>query len=1086
MIRICACVLFCVAVFAEAATVEPYDLTVEYMTAPVGIDTPEPRISWKSQTSDKSLKNVVQTAYQVMVASSLENLDKNVGDLWDSGKVESNQSLNIEYAGKPLETSQRCYFKVRVWYAADGKPLADAVSEPSRWVMGVMQPSDWHAKWIASGERFRPDFDMKDAQWICAGDATDLFGMPQGTTYFRKVFDWKESDDQVILATAILAITADDEYKVYINGQPATQTWGGNLNDWRWMRFIDVRRYLKPGKNLIAVEVNNKERGPTALLATLESKYIAPSTFSMAEVADKLQKNEATNSSWLSSSEPTEGWNTQIDFESDKWKPATEVGPVDCEPWRKINRRFDVLSPAFGKTFDVAKTKKVKTATLHITGVGFYEASLNGTKIGNKVLDPAQTRYDKRVLYSTYDLTDSLKSGANRLNVLVGHGWYDVRSVAVWNFDNAPWRDFPRMIAQLEIVYDDGTKQLVVSDYSWDQIASPIIFDCIRQGEASKSFTGSNGVPNAETNKKIWTPSVVDGPKGKLVAEAIPPSVITEEWKPVSITEPSPGVYVVDTGQNMAGWIRLKIDDQEPHSIVRIKYAERLAADGNIDMRPINEHFRYHVPFLPKLYEKFQELFQVDLFFLTGDTTSGVYEPRFMYHGFQYVEITGLSKKPTADDITVCAVNSDFKSAGKFECSNELFNKIQQATLWAYRSNFVNGVPTDCPHREKNGWTGDAQLACEQAQYNWENTACYEKWVRDLLDEQQPDGNLPGIVPTSGWGYAWGNGPAWDSAICVVPWTLYQYKGDKRILEEAYDGMKRYVDYVTSRAHKDGAMRGLVDHGLGDWVFAKTETPTVVTSSVYYFVDATIVSETAKLLGKDDDSTKYADLATKIRADYIAALVKEDGTIANGSQTAQSFPLYYDVIFDNDQRKAVAQKLFAAVEKADNHLDVGILGAKSLFHTLSKFGRTDLVMQILNQKTPPSYGAWFQRGATTLWEDWGDGSSRNHIMFGDISTWFYRTLGGIRFPSRFQVDSTADSTAAANLFVIAPKYPEGIDWVKAEHDSPFGVVGVSWKRDGAKIKLEVSVPVNENVRIFTPSQYADFGSGEYSFEFDSP
>ncbi|MDR1964919.1 MAG: glycoside hydrolase family 78 protein [Planctomycetaceae bacterium] len=1049
------CYFYSAFLFAQ---VEPYDLTVEYMTAPVGIDTPSPRLSWKSKATDKTLKNVVQIAYQILVASSPEILADNKGDLWNSGKIVTDQSLNIEYAGKLLQTSQRCYWKVQVWYKISGNATenasSNAWSSPSSWIMGVMRSEDWKAKWIASEEKFRANYELGEAKWIWCGNATDLSVAPRGKTFFRTIFDYQPQDN------AILAITADDEYKVFINGKNVTQTWG-HFNDWKWMRFIDVTKNLNAGKNVIGVEVTNKSQGATGLLLRLN--------------------NLVTDSKWQSFSEPADGWNSDPNFTNEKWHSATEVGSVDCEPWGKIERRFETQSPAFAKTFRIEK--KVKSATLHITGLGFYEASLNGTKIDKKVLDPAQTRYDKRVLYSTYDLTDLLKSGENRLKVLLGHGWYDVRSVAVWNFDNAPWRDFCRMIAQLEIVYSDGTKQLVASDETWDQLDSQIIFDCIRQGETATKIA---------EDKIIGKAIVVTAPKGKLVAEAIPPSVVTEELKPVKISEPKIGVYVIDTGQNMAGWIRLKIDGQKAGSIIQIRYGERIKSDGNIEMRPINEHYRHHVPFMPGL----DAMFQVDQYrCLSGQNE--IYEPRFMYHGFQYVEITGLNKAPTSETVTVCAVNNDFRSAGKFECSNELFNKIQKATLWSYRSNFVNGVPTDCPHREKNGWTGDAQLAVEQAQYNWDNTACYEKWINDLLDEQQANGNLPGIVPTSGWGYAWGNGPAWDSAIILIPFELYKYKGDKRILETAYPAMKKYVDYLTSRAKPNG----LVDHGLSDWCPAKTKTDAVVTSSVYYFIDASLVASAAEILGQKEDEEKYSLLAERIRDNYLKEFFKRDGTIANGSQTAQSFPLYYSLVIDpptfsgflsDDQKeptKFAFQKLIEAVGKADNHLDVGILGAKSLFHVLSRYGRTDLAMKILNQKDYPSYGSWFERGATTLWEDWGDGASRNHIMFGDISTWFYQTLGGIKNYPTVSDEQFEDYENLAKYLTVAfkcteikPEYPAGLDWVKAEHDSPYGLISVHWKRNGTKIELKFSVPVNTHVYYNNKK----FGSGDYSYEIDAP
>ncbi|MDR1268819.1 MAG: family 78 glycoside hydrolase catalytic domain, partial [Planctomycetaceae bacterium] len=632
--------VFIVAPLTVYAQVEPYDLTVEYMTNPVGIDTPKPRLSWKSKATNKTLKNIVQKSYRILVASSPEILAEDKGDLWDSGKIESDQSLNIEYAGKPLQTSQRCYWKVNVWYNTQNNTWSPSAS----WIMGVMRSEDWKAQWVAANEKFRPDYSFGEAKWIWCGNATDLSVAPQGKSFFRTVFNSQSPDEKT--NEKILAITADDEYKVFINGKSVTQTWG-HFNDWKWARFIDVTKYIQKGENVIGVEVLNKSKGPTGLLLRLS--------------------DVVTNSTWLSSSEPAEGWNSKVDFRNEKWRSSAEVGSVDCEPWGKIERRWETISPAFYKELDSDfNNKKVKHATLHITGLGFYEVYLDGGKIGNKVLDPVQTRYDKRVMYSTYDLTEQFSKNElpHSVTVLLGHGWYDVRSVAVWNFDNAPWRDFPRFLAQIELEFEDGNKNYIVSDETWKQIDSPIIFDCIRQGEVS--------VGRFELSEVGCNAVVVDAPKGKLVAEALPPTVITQELKPVTITEPKPNVYVIDFGQNFAGWMRLRIKGPQPPTvlneasrqqngdIVQIRYGERIAEDGTVEMKPINEHFRHYVPFRRLIADKFQRLnfdspvffdstkfanididamFQTDLFLCqtTADSDSLnelVYEPRFMYHGF--------------------------------------------------------------------------------------------------------------------------------------------------------------------------------------------------------------------------------------------------------------------------------------------------------------------------------------------------------------------------------------------------------------------------------------------------------------------
>jgi alpha-L-rhamnosidase len=825
---------------------------------------------------------------------------------------------------------------------------------------------------------------------------------------------------------------------VFINGQLAAKSWG-HLNEWRWMRFVDVSKFLKPGRNLLAVTVINKEPGPTGLLALLRFASGTP---------------VITDASWLASAQAPKGWKDTVDgFTEGGWKTAAMVGEVGCSPWGKIERRLETVSPAFEKRFSVAK--RVKEATLHITGVGFYEASLNDARIGNKVLDPVPTKYDKRVLYSTYDLTGQVKRGENRINVLLGHGWYDVRSVAVWNFDNAPWRDFPRMIAQLELVYEDGTQEMVCSDATWRQVASPVGFDCIREGEV----IGLTPPGSPDLAKTTIMAEVVPAPAGQLTASALPPSVIAKRLLPTGVREVKPGVWLVDFGQNTAGWVRLAIKGQKAGDVVTVRYGEKVNADGTLSLNGTDAHFRYPASFrvLPGGW------FQTDRLVCDGRAEQ-VYEPRFTYNGFQYVEISGLNAAPTAETVQACVVHTDFSDAGSFACSSELINKMQEAILWAYRSNFVNGYPTDCPHREKNGWTGDAQLAVEQAMYNFQNTSAYEKWVGDLIDEQRKDGNLPGIVPTSGWGYAWGNGPAWDSALLIIPWTLYVYQGDVSILEKAYPAMRLYVDYVTSRA-KDG----IASHGLSDWTPVKTKTPTEVTSTGYYYLDAQILARTAELLGKTEDAKKYAALASSIRDAYNRQLYKGDGVYSIGSQTSQSCALHQGLVAPGERDKVEA-KLAEIVRQNRCCPDFGILGSKYIFRALSDAGRSDLAFQMAVKDDHPSYGNWIKRGATTFWEDWNEGASRNHIMFGDVSAWWYQYLGGIRLSDSVSaVAHKTDAKAVAfKSFVVCPDPVEGLGWVKAEHDSPYGMIRSSWKNTDGIFRLEVVVPVNTAATVYLP------------------
>ena len=774
-----------------------------------------------------------------------------------------------------------------------------------------------------------------------------------------------------------------------------------------------------------------------------------------------------------------------------------DLGGVRDTPYGKaLHLREEIASPAFEKTFTAAKP--VASAILHVTGVGFYEASLNGQKIGDKVLDPSPTCYDRHVLYSTYDLGDRVRVGANTLKVLVGHGWYDVRSIATWNFDVAPWRDFPRMIAQLELTYADGTRETVVSDGTWRQVGSPVGYDCIREGEV----IGAHHWKQPDLAAKEILAAEVPAPKGLLVAENCPGAKVMREMAPKAIHSFPDGTYVVEFPENFAGWIRMNVRGQKKGDVLVVRYDERVnvdfsparpsvrnglydgvsvdvrKAEAGKETRRIDCHYRYTASqaVCPVGAE-----FQADRFVSSGADVE-TYEPRFTYNGFQYVVLKGLRSAPKADDITGCVVHTSFRTVGSFSCSDETFNTLMRMGDRAYRSNFADGVPTDCPHREKNGWTGDASIASELAQYCYENTAAYEKWLRDIMDTQLPSGDICCIVPTSGWGFRWGNGPAWDSALPVIAWNLWCYRGDLSAIEAVYPALKRYVDFTSMKATGN-----LVKHGLGDWipVERKHMPSTELTSSCYYLQAAAILSRIASTLDEPEDAVLYGKLAEDIKSAINAKYYKGDGVYDNGRQTAQAFPLAFGVVPESEQA-AVAAKLVAAVEATDGHVDMGLLGTKHVFRALSRIGRTDLAFKMLTNPTKPSPVEWMQKGGTTLWEDWGNGASRNHIMFGDFMAWAYQFLGGIQLPEKAgSCAAIPDVTATAfKEVVIAPQFIDALTWAKASVDGPYGTIATSWTREGKKVKLEVTVPPNTTAIVRLPGQAEHrVGSGRKVFEF---
>lgn len=695
-------------------------------------------------------------------------------------------------------------------------------------------------------------------------------------------------------------------------------------------------------------------------------------------------------------------------------------------------------APLFRKSFTAGK--KVHNARLYISGLGYYELYLNGVKVGDHVLDPAFTRYDKRVLYATYDVTEKIRDGDNAVGVMLGNGWYNLTSRGVWGFDYAAWRQPPTLLCQIKITYADGSDTLFVSDASWRCAPGPIIFNSIRQGEWYDARRELPGWSTAEFDDRSWSSArTVRGPQGTLGSQLLPPVRIHHSFKPKTITKIANGHYLVDFGQNMAGVVELSVKGR-PGDTVTLKYAEKIK-NGRIDQSNIDGL----VASTP---------FQTDRYILKGEGLERRHA-RFTYHGFQYVEVSGFPGSMTQDNLVARALATAFPNSGSFAASNELLNQIQQNTLWSYRNNFI-GYPTDCPQREKNGWTGDAQLAAEAGLFNFASATAYRKWLQDIADEQQASGEIAAIIPTAGWGYYWGNGPAWDSAFILIPYYLYLYTGDVRTIAKHYDQMKRYVDFLTREKSKDG----IVSWGLGDWCHEKTDTPAEITSSAYYFVDAQLISLYAQLLGKTADAQQYADLAEDIRAAFLDQFVDvTKGRVGNNSQTALSCALYQGIV-EGARSSEIIKTLIRTIAENDHKLDFGILGAKYTLNALSEYGYADVAYGLINHTDYPGWGHWIKRGATTLWEDWKGASSLSHIMFGDVSAWFYKNILGI------QPDP---AKPGFKHFYLRPFFPPDLSWAKGKVESPYGQIKSEWQRDGGAITLTLTVPVNCRATLEIPA-----------------
>lgn len=620
-----------------------------------------------------------------------------------------------------------------------------------------------------------------------------------------------------------------------------------------------------------------------------------------------------------------------------------ETGMMDIKNWQGswIGDGQDVNyepAPYFRKKFTTGK--KIKSARAYIAVGGLYELYINGEKIGNHRLDPLYTRFDRRNLYVTYDVTGQLRNGDNAIGVLLGNGWYNHQSKAVWDFDRAPWRNRPAFCLDLRITYSDGSVETIPTDLSWKTSSGALVFNSIYTGEHYDARLEQKGWNTPDFDDSKWRGVGLRGvPSQNVVAQQVRPirNVLTIPAK--SVNKINDKTYVFDFGQNMAGVTNIKVSGEEGTE-VRIMHGERLFDNGRIDMSNIDVYYRG---------DKEKDPFQTDILILSGGKDE--FMAKFNYKGFRYVEVT--SDKPielNQNSLTAFFMHSDVPASGEIRTSSELVNKLWWATNNAYLSNLM-GYPTDCPQREKNGWTGDGHFAIETALYNFDGITVYEKWLADHRDEQQPNGVLPDIIPTGGWGYGTDNGLDWTSTIAIIPWNLYMFYGDSKPLADCYENIKRYVNYVdrTSPNH-------LTSWGRGDWVPVKSRSNKEFTSSVYFYVDTKILATAAKLFNKQDDYTYYTALAEKIKeAVNNKYLNKETGIYAGGSQTELSVPLQWKIV-PEDMIAKVAKNLAKKVEEAGFHLDVGVLGAKAILNALSENGYPETAYKVAAQDTYPSWG----------------------------------------------------------------------------------------------------------------------------------
>ena len=1005
-------------------------LRCEYRINPLGIDVTEPRLSWIIESDQRDQK---QNAYQILVASSQENLIKGQGDLWDSGKVDSSQTAHIVYKGKPLRSRMECYWKVRVWDKDDNLSVW---SKPAYWTMGLLDPKYHEAKWIGYDAPTPPSYKPQEAseqvnldgcKWVWFPEGDPPKSAPIATRFFRRLLD---IDPGKKIKRGYLAMLADNEATVLVNGQEA-----GKASNWNSVHTLDVADKLGAGKNVIAIAAKNigDASNPAGLAGKLVIEF---------ETGDRLVV--AIDNSWKASSVEQAGW-LQADFNDSTWANAREIAEFGARPWGKPGQDELVLPPPRYLRNVFWVYRPIRRATVYASALGLYELHINGQRVGEDYFTPGWTDYSKRVYYQTYDVTDLLRKGSNAAGVIIADGWY--AGYIGFGKKREHYGKDPRFFMQLEVEYADGTRHITVTDESWKATYGPHLEADFLMGETYDARKEMPGWDRPGFDDSAWGDvTVTDTIPGLL--QSYPGVAVRKqlEIEPVKITEPKEGTFVFDLGQNFAGWARLQVKGQAGTKVV-LRFAEVLNPDGTIYTTNL------------------RAARCTDTYILNGNGTE-IWEPRFTYHGFRYVEVTGFPGKAGPSAITGIVVHSDTPVVGSFECSNPMVNKLYKNITWSQRSNFIE-VPTDCPQRdERLGWTGDAQIFIRTATYNMDVAAFFTKWLVDLEDAQNPNGAFPDVAPRK---VAMGDGvPAWGDAGVICPWTIYKVYGDKRVIEKHYELMKKWIAYLQTNSK--GLLRPA--YGYGDWVAVGSDTPKDVIATAYFAYSTRLLSEMAAAIGKKEDAEKYEALFQRIKDAFNKAYVTDDATIKGDTQTCYCLALYFDLL-PAEKRELAAGHLIKALGEKDWHLSTGFVGLSYLLPTLTQMGHLEIAYHLLTNDTFPSWGYSIKHGATSIWERW-DGwtaekgfqdpgmNSFNHYAFGSVGRWLFGTVAGIE----------TDGPGYKHI-VIRPQPGGGMNYAKATYDSIAGRIESCWRIDCGEFELDVTIPANTTATIYISAKDAE-------------
>lgn len=1037
-----------------SSTLNPDRLRCEYLLEPLGIEALRPRLSWELQALSPSARSQKQTAYQIVVASSEVFLKQDLGNLWDSGKIQSDQSVHVAYGGRALFSHQVCWWKLRVW---DEDDRVSAWSSPSFWTMGQLKPEEWKAQWIGFDSSGKPiEFtELSRASWIRhPGSSASAIG-PETKTFFRRQFVIPEDKK---INRVLCGMAGVDSFNLYVNGQEVNFGFDPKIVEFsQWSKIVDLLAFkenwgqvveitgLQPGTNILAVVLQNPKSANSHSAGLIGALRIE---FSNGEPMLVI-----TNTDWKSSHLEAEGWQDKI-FDDSKWAPAQQLGPYGMEPWGEMRSEFRRL-PARMLRREFVLEKKIKRATAYVSGLGFYDFYLNGQKVEDHFMDPGLTEYSKRIFYNTYEVASLLKTGDNAVGIILGNGRFFAPRIRI-PVETKSF-GYPKLLFEMRIEYEDGSIQPMISDENWKLTTQgPILANNEYDGEEYDARLEQIGWAKAGFDDSRWQPvQRVEAPGGVLEAQIMEPIRATQIIHPSSIRNPKPGIYVVDMGQAFYGVARLKVSGPA---------GTRVEMRTSFNLRPNG---------LLKT-ENDRSARNRDVYILNGRGTE-IWSPRFRGNAFRFIQVSGFPGTPTLDNFEGLVLHTDMEPVGTFNCSNRLINQIYSNARWGTRMQ-NRSTPMDPDRDERQGWSGHPAKTSESEAFVYNVASFYSNWLKSVRLDQHADGSLQEVSP--GYWTFNSRGTIWPAIATIIPNWYYDFYGDSRVLEDNYEAMKKWVLFHVKSHQKTDFT---IDHkAYGDWVDASTigrdhassghgSTSVPLISTAYHYNNCRLVARAAQLLGKKEDEEFFMDLAQKIQAGFNKRFFDpQTNQYESGTQFSYVLPLAFGLV-PSAFRAAVIQNLANDILIThQGHTTVGLLGMQWLMQVLTDIGHPEIAFTIATQTTRPSWGYMISKGATSIWERWDSdtqGSGMNgesqKILSGNLEAWFYQTLAGINYdPER----------PGFHHIILRPRPVGDLTYVNASHRSLYGMINSHWKIESGDFLWDISIPPNTTGTVYVPAR----------------